>query len=271
MIDAWFVGHWWLAYLGIGCLVGFAAGLLGIGGGVIMVPMLVFAFKGQSFAEAHVLHLALGTAMSTIAFTSLSSVRAHHAYGAVDWSIARAIAPGIVVGSFLAALVAGLIPTRPLGVLFCALMFYAATQMFFDLRPKRTRPLPGAGGLFLAGGVIGAVSSMLSAGGAFLSIPFLAWCGVPLRRAIGSAAAIGFPIAVAGSAGYIVQGLRASGLPSGSAGFVYVPALAAIVVTSMLTAPLGARLAHRLPLKRLRLVFAGFLYVMAARMLIGIW
>jgi len=270
-MPSWLAGQWWLAYLAIGCLVGFAAGLLGIGGGVIMVPMLVLAYKAQGFASAHVLHLALGTSMATIVFTSLSSVRAHHGYGAVDWRIARAISPGIVTGSFCAALVAGLIATRPLGVMFTALMFYAATQMFFDLRPKTTRPLPGTAGLFVAGGIIGAVSSLLSAGGAFLSIPFLAWCGVPLRRAIGSAAAIGFPIALAGTAGYVIQGLRASQLPSGSLGFVYLPALALLVVASMLTAPLGARLAHGLPVKRLRLVFALFLYGMACRLLVSIW
>jgi uncharacterized membrane protein YfcA len=270
-MDAWLAGHWWLAYLAIGCLVGFAAGLLGIGGGVVMVPMLVFAFSAQGFSDAHVLHLALGTSMATIVFTSLSSVRAHHGYGAVDWPVARAISPGIMAGSFAAALVAGLIPTRPLALLFTALVLYAGTQMFFDLRPKSTRPLPAKAGLFFAGAVIGGVASLLSAGGAFLSIPFLAWCGVPLRRAIGTAAAIGFPIAFAGTAGYIVQGLRAPDMPPGSLGFVYGPALAMLAATSVLVAPVGARLAHRLPVKRLRVVFAVFLYLMAIRMLVGIW
>lgn len=267
----WLAGHWWLAYLAIGCVVGFAAGLLGIGGGVVMVPMLVFAFSAQNFSDEHVLHLALGTSMATIAFTSLSSVRAHHALGSVDWPIALAISPGIMAGSFSAALIAGLIATRPLAILFTVLMFYAATQMFFDLRPKATRPLPGKGGLFLAGAIIGGVASLLSAGGAFLSIPFLAWCGVPLRRAIGTAAAIGFPIALAGTAGYVLQGLRAAALPAGSVGFVYGPALAMLVATSVLIAPLGAKLAHRLPVKRLRVVFAVFLYAMAGRMLAGVW
>lgn len=264
-------GHWWPVYLAIGTLVGFAAGLLGIGGGIVMVPMLVFTFKGQGFPEAHMLHLALGTSMATIAFTSLSSVRAHHSFGAVDWPVALSISPGIMAGSFGAALVAGMIPTRPLAVLFTALVFYAGTQMFFDLRPRQTRPLPGRAGLFLSGSVIGGVASMLSAGGAFLSIPFLAWCGVPLRRAIGTAAAIGFPIAVAGTAGYVLQGLRAPGMPPAALGYVYVPALALIAVTSVLCAPWGARLAHRLPVKRLRTVFALFLYAMAVKMLVGLW
>ena len=262
---------WWLAYLAIGCLTGFVAGLLGIGGGVMMVPMLVFAFNAQGFRADHVLHLALGTSMATIIFTSLSSVRAHHSFGSVDWAAARAISPGVVVGSFAAALVAGLVPTRPLAIMFTVLVFYAATQMFFDLRPKSTRALPKTAGLLLSGAIIGGVSSLLSAGGAFLSIPFLAWCGVPVRRAIGTAAAIGFPIALAGSAGYAIQGLRVQSLPPMSLGFIQLPALVLIAMASMLVAPHGARLAHRLPVKRLRIVFALFLYVMAIRMLIGIW
>lgn len=267
----WLAGHWWIAYLTIGCVVGFVAGMLGIGGGAVMVPMLVFVFSAQGMPVEHRLHVALGTAMATIIFTSLSSVSAHHAYGSVDWPIARAIAPGIVAGSFTAAIIAGFIPTRPLAILFTALVFYAATQMFFDLRPKKTRALPGVAGLFGAGAVIGGLSSLLSAGGAFVSIPFLAWCSVPLRRAIGTAAAIGFPIALAGSAGYVLQGLHAQGLPRWTLGYVYLPALALVVATSMLAAPLGARLAHRVPVKRLRIGFALVLYALAARMLAGLW
>jgi uncharacterized membrane protein YfcA len=267
----WIAANGWIAYLAIGAAVGFAAGLLGIGGGMVMVPLLVPVLAAQGFPPEHVLHAAIGTAMATIVFTSASSMRAHHAYGAVDWRVGAALAPGILAGAFLAALGAGAIPTRPLAMLFTVLVFYAATQMLFDLRPKATRMLPGPGGLFFAGTTIGGIASLLSAGGAFLSIPFLAWCGVPLRRAIGTAAALGFPIAVAGSAGYVLQGLRAGGLPAWSLGYVYVPALLLVVTTSMATAPFGARLAHRLPVKRLRVIFAVLLYAMAARMLTSLW
>jgi uncharacterized protein len=263
--------QWWPAYLAIGVAVGFFAGLLGIGGGIVMVPMLVLAFSAQGFSAAHVLHMALATSMATIVFTSLSSMRAHHAHGAVDWGIARAMSPGILAGAFIAALAAGFIPTRPLAVAFTALMFLAATQFLLDLRPTRTRALPGKAGVFTAGAVIGAVSSLLAAGGAFLSIPFLAWCNIPLRRAIGTAAANGLPIALAGSAGYVIQGWRVAGLPQPSLGYVYLPALALLVASSMLVAPLGVRLAHRLPVKRLRVVFAAVLYLLAARLLAGLW
>lgn len=261
----------WLAYLAIGVGTGFFAGLLGIGGGAVMVPMLVLVFTAQGLPAEHIMHIALGTAMATIMFTSVSSMRAHHAHGAVDWSIARAIAPGILAGSFCAALVAGFIPTRPLAVMFTVLVYYAATQILFDLRPRESRELPGRSGLFAAGALIGGMSSLLAAGGAFLCIPFLAWCSVPLRRAIGTAAAVGLPIAVAGTLGYLLQGLRVEGLPSASLGYVYLPALALIVVTSVLAAPFGARLAHRLPVKRLRVVFAIVLFVLASRMLANLW
>jgi uncharacterized membrane protein YfcA len=263
--------HWWLVYLGIGLVVGFCAGLLGIGGGAVMVPILVIVFTAQGLPSDHVMHIALGTAMATIMLTSISSMRAHHAHGAVDWSIARAIAPGILVGAFCAALVAGLISKRPLALMFTALVFYAATQILFDLRPKDSRELPGPAGLFAAGAFIGAMSSLLAAGGAFLCIPFLAWCSVPLRRAIGTAAAVGLPIAMAGTLGYVIQGLRAQGLPWPSFGYVYLPAFALVVATSILAAPLGARVAHRLPVKRLRIIFAVLLYALAVRMLTSLW
>ena len=262
---------WWWAYLAIGLAVGFLAGLLGIGGGMVMVPMLVFVFTAKGFPGEHMMHLALATALATIAFTSLSSVRAHHRHGGVDWAVARTMAPGIVVGSLAAALIAGFIPTRPLGVFFAGFMFYAAAQMFVEIKPRPGRQLPGKGGLFAAGAGIGAISSVLAAGGAFLSIPFLAWCNLPLKRAIGTAAANGFPIAVAGTIGYVAQGLRAPDLPQWSLGYVYLPALLLIVAASMPMAPLGARLAHRMPVKRLRVVFALMLFALGLRMLANLW
>ncbi len=263
--------EWWWAYLAIGAAVGFLAGLLGIGGGMVMVPMLVFVFTAKGFPAQHMMHLALATGLATIAFTSLSSVRAHHRHDGVDWRVARAMAPGIVAGSLVAALVAGFIPTRPLAVFFTAFMFYASAQMFFQPQPVATRRLPGASGLFTVGAGIGGVSSILAAGGAFLSIPFLVRCNVPLTRAIGTAAANGFPIAVAGTAGYVVQGMRVPDLPAWTLGYVYLPALALIVAASIPIAPLGARLAHRLPVRRLRIVFSLMLLALALRMLANLW
>jgi len=263
--------EWWWAYLAIGVAVGFLAGLFGIGGGMVMVPMLVFVFTAKGFPAEHMMHLSLATSMATIVFTSLSSVRAHHKHDAVAWPVARAMAPGIVAGALVATLVAGFVPTRLLAVFFAVFMLYASLQMFFEVKPTPSRQLPGAAGLFGVGAGIGALSSVLAAGGAFLSIPFLVRCNVPLKRAIGTAAANGFPIAVAGTIGYILNGLRASGLPDGSLGYVYLPALALVVAASMPVAPLGAKLAHRLPVKRLRIVLALMLLAIAVRMLTNLW
>jgi uncharacterized membrane protein YfcA len=263
--------EWWWAYLAIGAAVGFLAGLLGIGGGMIIVPMLVFVFTAKGFPAEHMMHLSLATAMATIVFTSLSSVRAHHRHGAVDWSVARAMAPGIVAGALAATQIAGLIPTRPLAILFTAFMFYASLQMFIDSKPRPSRELPGRTGLFATGAAFGAISSVLAAGGAFLSIPFLVRCNVPVKRALGTAAANGFPIAAAGTIGYVLNGWNQPGLPEGSLGYVYLPALALIVAASMPLAPLGARLAHRLPVKKLRIVFALMLFAIALRMLVNLW
>ena len=263
--------HWWLAYLAIGAVAGFIAGLLGIGGGAVIVPLLVFAFTAQGVSEAHLLHLALATTMATIVFTSLSSARAHHSHGSVDWPMARIMVPGMLSGAFVAALIAGMVPTRPLAIVFVALIFVAATQVILDLRPKSTRGVPRRAGVFAAASIIGAISSVLAVGGAFLTIPFLAWCNVPLRRAIGTAAANGFPIAIAGTAAYVIQGWRVSDLPDGTLGYVYLPALALIAVSSIFTAPAGARLAHRMPVKQLRIVLAVILYALALRLLIRLW
>ncbi|MGH8708923.1 MAG: sulfite exporter TauE/SafE family protein [Burkholderiales bacterium] len=263
--------QWWWAYLGIGAAVGFLAGLLGIGGGMVMVPMLFFVFSAKGFPPEHLMHFALATALATIAFTSLSSVHAHHRHQGVDWRVARAMAPGIVAGSLGAALIAGFVPTRPLAVFFSGFMFYASAQMFFEPKPVPTRRLPGAAGLFAVGAGIGGVSSILAAGGAFLSIPFLLRCNVPLKRAIGTAAANGFPIAAAGTIGYVLHGLRVPGLPAGSLGFVYLPALALVVAASIPLAPLGARLAHLWPVRRLRIVFSLMLLALALRMLANLW
>ena len=252
--------------------VGFLAGLFGIGGGMVMVPMLVFVFTAKGFPAEHMMHLSLATSMATIVFTSLSSVRAHHRHDAVDWAVARAMAPGIVVGALAATLVAGFVPTRPLAIFFTVFMFYAATRMFIEVKPKPSRQLPGAAGLFGVGAGIGALSSVLAAGGAFLSIPFLVRCNVPLKRAIGTAAANGFPIAVAGTAGYVLNGLRVDGLAAKAASDSSIfPRSRSSSLASMPIAPLGAWLAHRLPVRRLRIVFALMLLAIALRMLVNLW
>jgi uncharacterized membrane protein YfcA len=268
------VDYWWL-YLAIGAVAGFMAGLLGVGGGMLLVPILLFVFGAKPpeavFPPEHLMHMALATAMATIPFTSLASVGAHHLRGGVDWKIVKGMLPGLLLGAVAAALVAGKVPGRPLAIFFAAFIFYAATTMFLDLKPRGTRQLPGPAGLAVVGSIASFLAAFLAAGAAFMTIPFMTWCNVPLKRAVGTAAAIGFPLAVAASVGYVLAGLQAGPLPAWSLGFIYVPALALIAVPSVLLAPVGARVSQRMPVKQLRIVFALLLYFIAIRMVISLW
>jgi uncharacterized membrane protein YfcA len=259
--------EWEVAYVLLGAFIGFLAGLLGIGGGVSMVPILSLMFVAQDFPPAHLLHLAVGTALSSVVFTSISSARTHNMHGAVRWDIFRALSPGTVVGTLIGAAFAGMVSTRWLALFFSGFVYLAATQMLLNLKPKAARDLPGPAGIFAFGLVFGAISSLIAAGGAMMTVPFMTWCNVKLHDAIGTSSAIGLPIAVAGTAGYIATGWNQPDLPAHSIGYVYLPALAGVVVASMLTAPAGARLAHKLPVLKLRRLFALLLYILATKML----
>lgn len=260
--------NWWFAYIALGLFTGFFAGMLGIGGGLVMVPALAMMFAAQAgFPPGETLHLALGTSMATILFTSLSSLRAHHAHGAVLWQVVARIAPGILLGTLLGTLFASRVPAKPLALFFTAFVCLVAVQMIMNFKPKPSRELPGAGGVFAVGTGIGAVSSLVAIGGGSLTVPFLTWCNVRVQHAIGTSAAVGFPIAAGGSLGYIFNGWEHAGLPAWSLGYIYLPAFAWLVPSSMLSAPLGARLAHRLPVATLKRIFAGVLLALAAKML----
>ncbi|HUL92804.1 MAG TPA: sulfite exporter TauE/SafE family protein [Burkholderiales bacterium] len=259
---------WWLGYAAIGAAVGFFAGMLGIGGGAIMVPLLVMLFEAQGLPKAHILHLAVGTGMATILFTSVASVRAHAARGAIRWDVAGKITPGILLGGVFGSWIASFIPTAAFAAIFTAVIYIAATNMLLDRKPRPSRQPPGLAGMTAFGFVVSAVSAFTAIGGAFMTVPFMLWCNVPLLQAIGTAAAIGFPIALSGTVGFVATGLRETGLPPYSVGFVYLPALAGIVVLSMLMAPVGAAAAHRLPTLWLKRIFAVLFYVMATRMLL---
>ena len=258
---------WTFAYIALGMFTGFSAGMLGIGGGLVMVPALTMMFAAQAgFPLSEVLHMALGTSMATILFTSLSSLHAHHRHEAVLWNVVLRITPGILFGTLLGTLLASRVPGRPLAAFFAFFVCVVAVQMFLNLKPKASRELPGSGGVFAMGALIGTLSSLVAIGGGALTVPFLTWCNVKIQKAIGTSAAVGFPIAVGGTLGYIYNGWEHAGLPPGSLGFVHLPALLWMVPPSMLMAPLGARLAHKLPVATLKRVFACLLIALAARM-----
>ncbi len=259
--------EFWLLYLAVGAFAGFLAGLLGVGGGLVIVPVLAFIFAAQHFPAGLIMHLALGTSLASIMFTSVSSLRAHHGHGAVNWRVVRGIAPGIVAGTLAGSVLAAHLSTLFLKVFFVVFLYYVAVQMVLNIKPEPSRDLPGTAGMFGAGSVIGAVSSLVGIGGGTLSVPFMTWCNVRLHQAIGTSAAIGFPIAAAGALGYIANGWALDDLPPYSLGFVYLPALAGLVGASVLVAPFGARLAHRLPVAKLKTVFALLLFTLGTRML----
>ena len=257
-----------LALIALGVSSGFLAGLLGIGGGMVMVPFITAIMSGQGVDADTAIKMALATSMAAIVFTSVSSVRAHHQRGAVRWDLVRVMTVGIVIGAAIASLgIFNVLKGRSLALLFAAFVGFSATQLFLDKKPKPGRTLPAALGLVGAGTVVGMVSGLVAAGGAFMSIPFMTWCNVPVIQAVATSAALGFPVALANVVGYTVSGFGLPGLPPYSFGYIWLPALAVIASCSVLTAPWGASAAHRLPVARLKRVFALVLYMLAVYML----
>jgi uncharacterized protein len=250
----------------LGAATGFLAGLLGIGGGMIMVPFITTLLSSRGFSAELAVKCAIATSLTTIIFTSVSSVRAHHKRGAVRWDVVKMLSPGIFIGALVGASFASTLRGPALAICFAVFVSTSATQMLFDKKPAGARSLPGSAGLLGAGGIIGGLSSIVGAGGGFISVPFMTWCNVPLQKAVATSAALGFPIALAGGLGYLLASAPA-GLPPGTWGFVYIPALVSIAAASVITAPLGAAAAHKLPTRVLKKIFAIVLYALAAYML----
>ena len=252
----------------LGLVTGFLAGLLGIGGGMIMVPFISAILSGRGVEPGLAVKMAIAMSMATIIFTSVSSVRAHHKKGAVRWDIVKALAPGIVLGAMVASLgVFALLKGASLYFVFAAFVAFSGSQMFLDKKPSPTRQLPGTAGLLGAGGVIGALSGLVGAGGGFVSVPFMTWCNVAIHNAVATSAALGFPIALANVVGYVIAGQGLQGVPPYSFGYLWLPALVVIASCSVLMAPLGARAAHALPVKKLKRAFAVVLFTLAIYML----
>lgn len=259
-----------LLYCVLGSFVGVLAGLLGVGGGLVIVPILVFAFGYQQIPFDIIMHLALGTSLASIVFTSISSFMAHHRRGAVDWTTVQRIVLGVMAGTFFGSYIASYLPTAILKGIFVVFLYFVAYQFLTNRKPKPSRNLPGRIGMFFAGTMIGIVSSLVGIGGGALSVPFMIWCNVAVHRAIGTSAAIGLPIAIAGTVGFVINGWNHPQLPDYSIGFIYLPALFGIAAVSVLTAPLGVKLAHTLPVDKLKKIFALLLIVVGTRMLVSI-
>lgn len=258
--------HSYLLYLTAGACAGFASGLFGIGGGVILIPALLFVFTSHGIPDSVAMHLAVGSSLASIMATSASSVGTHALLGDVLWDVFKSMVIGLVIGALLGAQVAGLLSGLVLKRIFGLFVLMMAAQMGFDGQPPASQNLPGKYGLLGAGLVIGLMSSLIGIGGGSLMVPYLTWCGAQMRQAVGTSAATGFPIAMAGSIGFIIAGWYEPTLPGATTGYVYWPAVVSIVVASILLAPLGAGLAHRLSARVLKRVFAGFLLVVGVQL-----
>lgn len=256
-----------VAFLLLGAMTGFAAGLLGIGGGMLLVPFITLLLTAKHYPEELIIHMAVATSLATIMFTSISSLRAHHGHGTVSWKIVKLLAPGILIGSWIGPWIGKQLSSSGLILFFAAFVAFSATQILVDKKPAPSRNLPNTPGMIGAGGIIGMMSGLVGAGGGFISVPFMTWCNVRIHAAVATSAALGFPIALAGTLSNIYYGIGVPGLPAGSLGFIYLPALLVISAASVITAPLGARTAHNMPVKQLKRAFAIMLYALAGYML----
>lgn len=252
----------------LGLVTGYLAGLLGIGGGMLMGPFITYILTSRGISADMAVKSAIATSMSTIIFTSISSVRAHHKRGAVQWQLVRGLAPGIVLGGAVASLgIFAVLKGTTLALVFAGFIGFSATQMLRNRKPKPGREVPGTQGQLLAGTAIGLVSGLVGAGGGFISVPFMLAHNVAMIHAVATSAALGFPIALANAAGYAISGQGVDGLPAWSLGYIWLPALLVIASCSVITAPLGARIAHKLPVAQLKRIFAVLLYGLALYML----
>ncbi len=255
-----------ISLLIVGVFVGIIAGLLGVGGGVIIVPVIVWLYH-TTFPSDYLMQIALGTSLATIVATSLSAIYAHQRHQAILWKVVWQLTPGIIFGALLGAWVADNLSSHILHRVFAIFLFIIAAQMGFGKPPAPHRQLPGNFGMNLVSSVIGMVSSLLGIGGGSLTVPFLTWCNISIRNAVATSSACGFPVAVAGTIGFIFNGFNVPNLPEGSIGYIYLPAFLAIVPTSLLFAPVGARLAHTLPTIVVKRFAAVFLAIVGAKML----
>lgn len=256
-------------YAATGIVAGFLAGLFGVGGGLIVVPALMYCFFLQGFDPAVSMHMAVGTSLATIILTSISSMRAHHAHGAVQWLIVRQMTLGILLGGFIGALVAKNLRSDTLQFVFAVFEMLVAIKLFSNASVKTIREsMPGRLTFNLVAVFISAISAIVGIGGGTLSVPFLRWAGLSIQKAIATSAALGLPIAISGTLAFIWTGSGNALLPEASIGFIYLPALLGVGLLSILLAPLGARVAHRLPAMVLQRVFASGLLIIAVILMI---
>ncbi len=250
-----------------GSISGFLAGLLGIGGGMILVPFIILVFNHLGFNQEVIVHMAIATGMATILFTTSSAIWAHHKHGSIDWRLVASLSPGMIFGGLIGGSeLFEALKTSWLSLFFAIFIVYTSIQMLLNKKPTAGRDLPGVIGLFSFGTFAGALASLVGAGGAFITVPFMLWCNVKPHTAMATSSGLGLPVSLAATIGYMYGSWGNPNLPSGSLGFVYLPAVACIVIVSIFTAPFGAKMARKLNVAQLKRVFGIMLFFLAAFM-----
>lgn len=258
-----------LLFAAVGILAGLVAGLFGLGGGVVMVPALIYTFTALSFPGDILTHLAVGTSLTCIVVTSTVSAWTHWQKGGLDRSLLMPLVPGVVVGAWIGGVVAAELEGPSLQTAFAIFLLFVSFTMFRQGAPDGKVHLPGRAGLLMIASVIGLLSSLFGVGGGSMTVPFLRFCKVAMARAVATSAALGLPIAISGSVSYLIQGWGHAQLPDGALGFVYVPAFLGLVVCSAPASRVGAKWAHRLPARRLQQGFALALLLIAVHLLVN--
>ena len=254
-------------FLALGSFVGIISGLFGIGGGGVIVPVLTAIFLANGIPETNVVHIALGTSMSIIMITSISSIRAQQKKKAIVWDVVKNMAPGIIIGTFLATFIASKLDSFYLSVLFAIFMFLTSIQMMIGKKPKKDTKVFSNKTHFFSGGFIGAVSSLVSIGGGILSVPYLLAQNIDIKKAIATSSAIGFPIAASGTLGYIINGWTNTSMDTYTLGFVNLTAFICVAVASFLTAPIGVMLVHKTNVYFMKKLFSLLTLLLSLKMI----
>ncbi len=252
----------------IGSIAGVLSGLLGIGGGIIVIPLLVWLFKAQNIPSDLVMHLAAGTSLSVMIFTAASSLYGHIKHGVVIWPIYRQLAVGMIIGTVFGAIFGHFLPGKILEILFAIFVFIVAIRMLMAIKPKSKKTLPRPLSMFSIALLIGSKSGLLGLGGGAITIPFLGYCNVPVRDIVAVSVACSLTIAIVGTISFVFTGQHATDLPAWSLGYIYLPAFLGIVLTGPLCAQLGAYFSHKLPVTVLTRILGAALLIMAVRMLV---
>jgi len=251
----------------LGCIAGFLAGLLGIGGGLVIVPALVYLLPSLGFSGDNLMPIAIATSLASIVFTSASATFAHHKNGNIPWAIAKQLMTMIAIGALCGAYVADSLSNELLTYIFAVAVSILASYMLLSIKVPKTKPMPGDNLIKAIGFATGYIASIMGIAGGAILVPVLTYYSMSIRLAIGTATVCGFVVAVFGAIGFIFTGLDQGNLPDWSLGYVYLPALLGIILTSSLFAPYGVKLAEKLPVRYLKRLFSGFLILVAIRMI----